>query len=172
MLGGAFLCYEGCEKLAHRFLAPAEQAQRHAELVRATADPTVDMVTFERTNTRGAIRTDFILSAEVVVISLGPIASAPFGTRVAALITIASLMTVGVHGLVAGLVKLDDLGVRLSKRTGPARKGSACAVASPPRVSHRAAHRRGSRAAPARYRWVTFQPLRGPLRSGSGWSPP
>lgn len=121
MLGGAFLCYEGCEKLAHKYLAPAEDAARHAELVKAVADPAVDLVAHEKTKIRGAIRTDFILSAEVVVISLGAIASAPIGTRIVALVTIAALMTVGVYGLVAGIVKLDDLGLRLSKRTGATR---------------------------------------------------
>ncbi|MBA3545008.1 MAG: DUF808 domain-containing protein [Nannocystis sp.] len=121
MLGGAFLCYEGCEKLAHKYLAPAEDAARHAERLKAVADPAVDLVAHEKAKIRGAIRTDFILSAEVVVISLGAIASAPIGTRIAALVTIAALMTVGVYGLVAAIVKLDDLGLRLSKRAGPAR---------------------------------------------------
>ncbi len=121
MIGGAFLCYEGCEKLAHKYLAPAEEAARHAELVHAVADPSVDLVAHEKAKIRGAVRTDFVLSAEVVVISLGAIASAPIGTRIAALITIAALMTVGVYGLVAAIVKLDDLGLRLSRRAGPAR---------------------------------------------------
>jgi len=132
MIGGAFLCYEGCEKLAHRFFPPADEAARHAELARATADPKVDMIDFEKAKIRGAIRTDFILSAEVIVISLGTIALAPFGTRVAALITIAVLMTVGVYGLVAGIVKLDDLGLRLSKRPGPARMLGAAILAGAP----------------------------------------
>ena len=130
MLGGAFLCYEGCEKLAHRFITPA--AADHHDRVHAIADPAVDMLAFERTRIRGAIRTDFILSAEVVVISLGAIASAPAGTRVAALIAIAALMTVGVYGLVAGIVKLDDLGLHLSKRRGPARRLGAAILAGAP----------------------------------------
>ena len=130
MLGGAFLCYEGCEKLAHRFITPAA-ADHHAR-VHAIADPAVDILAFERTRIRGAIRTDFILSAEVIVISLGAIASAPAGTRVAALIAIAALMTVGVYGLVAGIVKLDDLGLHLSKRRGPARRLGAAILAGAP----------------------------------------
>lgn len=130
MLGGAFLCYEGCEKLAHRFITPAA-ADQHAR-VHAIADPAVDILAFERTRIRGAIRTDFILSAEVIVISLGAIASAPAGTRVAALIAIAALMTVGVYGLVAGIVKLDDLGLHLSKRRGPARRLGAAILAGAP----------------------------------------
>jgi hypothetical protein len=121
MLGGAVLCYEGCEKLTHKLFAPAEAARHHQELVQAVADPAVDLVAFEKLKIRGAIRTDFILSAEVIVISLGAIASAPVGTRVAALITIAALMTVGVYGLVACIVKLDDLGLRLRQRSGLAR---------------------------------------------------
>jgi len=132
MLGGALLCYEGCEKLAHKFLAPAEEAARHAELVQAVADPAVDLVAHEAGKIRGAIRTDFILSAEVVVISLGAIASAPLVTRIVALVTIAVLMTVGVYGLVAGIVKLDDLGVRLNKRSGLARSlGAAILLGAP-----------------------------------------
>ncbi len=121
MLGGAFLCYEGCEKLAHRYLAPAEDARREAAL-RAIADPAVDMVAFERAKIRGAVRTDFILSAEVIVISLGAVASAAFATRVLTLVAVALLMTVGVYGLVAGIVKLDDAGLHLSKRTGVVRR--------------------------------------------------
>ncbi len=132
MLGGGFLCYEGCEKLAHKLLAPAESAARQAELAQAVADPGVDLVAHEASKIRGAVRTDFILSAEVVVISLGAIASAPLGTRIAALITIAVLMTVGVYGLVAGIVKLDDLGLRLQARTGLARSiGAAILLGAP-----------------------------------------
>lgn len=122
MLGGAFLCYEGCEKLAHRYLAPAEDAKREAELVRAIADPAVDLVAFEQTKIRGAVRTDFILSAEVIVIALGAVAEVAFATRVMTLVTVAVLMTIGVYGLVAGIVKLDDVGLHLSKRTGAARR--------------------------------------------------
>jgi hypothetical protein len=121
MLGGAFLCYEGCEKLAHRWLEPAEHAEHRAELSRAVADPAVDLVALEAAKVRGAVRTDFILSAEVIVISLGAVAAAPFVTRVLVLVAIALLMTVGVYGLVAGIVKLDDAGLKLSKREGPAR---------------------------------------------------
>ena len=123
MLGGAFLCYEGFEKLAHRYLAPpGDDTRREAALVRAIADPAVDIVAFERTKIRGAVRTDFILSAEVIVISLGAVAAAPFATRVVTLVAVALLMTVGVYGLVAGIVKLDDIGLHLSKKTGPAQR--------------------------------------------------
>jgi predicted DNA repair protein MutK len=119
MVGGAFLCYEGFEKVAHRFLHRAEDDEaRHGELVRALADPAVDLVAVEKEKIRGAIRTDFILSAEIIVISLGTVAQAAFGKQVAVVAGIAVLMTVGVYGLVAGIVKLDDGGFWLSGRTG------------------------------------------------------
>jgi predicted DNA repair protein MutK len=117
MLGGAYLCYEGFEKLAHRLLhSRAEDAAHHAELVRATAEPAVEDV--EKAKIRGAVRTDFILSAEIIVIALNVVAHAPFATRVAALVGIALLMTLGVYGLVGGIVKLDDVGLYLSQREG------------------------------------------------------
>jgi len=117
MLGGAFLCYEGFEKLAHRFLhAAAEDDLHHAELAAAVADPARDMVAFEREKIAGAVRTDFILSAEIIVIALGTVAAASFGERLAVLIGIAAIMTVGVYGLVAAIVKLDDAGLHLSRR--------------------------------------------------------
>ncbi|HZW22536.1 DUF808 domain-containing protein [Noviherbaspirillum sp.] len=121
MIGGAFLCYEGFEKLAHKFLAnKKEEDHRHAELVEAVADPAVDLVAFEKEKVKGAIRTDFILSAEIIVISLGAVADAAFETRAAVVTAIAAIMTVGVYGLVAGIVKLDDAGMHLMQRRGPA----------------------------------------------------
>jgi predicted DNA repair protein MutK len=119
MIGGAYLCYEGVEKLAHRFLHdPAEAAHEQMERVDAVADPQVDLVAFERDKIKGAIRTDFILSAEIIVISLGIVADAEFSRQLAVLSTIALVMTVGVYGLVAGIVKLDDAGLHLSQRGG------------------------------------------------------
>jgi hypothetical protein len=116
MLGGAFLCFEGVEKLAHKYLhSPAEDAAHHAELAHALEDPTVDLVALEQDKIKGAIRTDFILSAEIIVITLGTVAAAPFGMQVAVLAGIALVMTAGVYGLVAGIVKLDDLGLHLSR---------------------------------------------------------
>ena len=116
MIGGAFLCYEGFEKLAHKLLhAPAEDDSEHARLTHAVADPEVNMVDFERAKIKGAIRTDFILSAEIIVIALGTVAASPFGTQVAVLVAIALAMTVGVYGFVAGIVKLDDLGLYLAR---------------------------------------------------------
>ena len=119
MLGGAFLCYEGVEKLAHKFLhSAAEDEARHAELTQALADPAVDLVALERDKIKGAIRTDFILSAEIIAITLGTVSGQAFGTQFAVLATIALLMTVGVYGLVAGIVKIDDAGLWLSRRPG------------------------------------------------------
>jgi len=119
MFGGLFLCYEGVEKLAHQLLPhqPEEQAHR-ADLREALADPTVEMVAFEASAIKGAIRTDFVLSAEIIVITLGTVATAAFGTQVAVLAGIAVIMTVGVYGLVAGIVKLDDAGLSLSRKQG------------------------------------------------------
>jgi predicted DNA repair protein MutK len=123
MLGGAFLCFEGVEKLAHKLLTSrAEADAHHAELTRALADPNADLMALERDKVKGAVRTDFILSAEIIVISLGTVAAAPFGTRLAVLVGIAAIMTVGVYGLVAGIVKLDDGGLWLTRRdSGAAR---------------------------------------------------
>jgi uncharacterized protein len=119
MLGGAFLCYEGFEKLAHKFLhGKAEDRDHHAELVEAVADRNVDLVAFEQEKIRGAVRTDFILSAEIIAITLGTVANAAFGTQVAVLTGIAIVMTVGVYGFVAGIVKLDDVGMHLNRRQG------------------------------------------------------
>jgi predicted DNA repair protein MutK len=117
IVGGLFLCYEGCEKLAHRFLHSKQEDQAHrAELTQALADPNADLAAVERDKIKGAIRTDFILSAEIIVIALGTVATQPLATQVAVLVGIALLMTVGVYGLVAAIVKLDDLGLALSRR--------------------------------------------------------
>ncbi|MGD9888084.1 MAG: DUF808 domain-containing protein [Halothiobacillaceae bacterium] len=116
MLGGAYLCYEGVEKLAHKFLHSAhEDESEHIKLSEAVAHPEVDMLAFENAKIKGAIRTDFILSAEIIVIALGTVATASLGVQAAVVSAIALLMTVGVYGLVAGIVKLDDLGLYLSK---------------------------------------------------------
>ncbi len=119
MLGGLFLCYEGVEKLAHKFLHRVEEEAHHAELKEAVADEQVDLVAFEKDKIKGAIRTDFILSAEIIVITLGTVAAQPFPKQLMVLVAIAALMTVGVYGLVGGIVKLDDLGLKLIQG-GPA----------------------------------------------------
>ncbi|MDX2219958.1 MAG: DUF808 domain-containing protein [Burkholderiales bacterium] len=119
MIGGAFLCYEGFEKIAHKFLhSRAEDEAHHKEIVEAVSNPAVDMVQFEKDKIKGAIRTDFILSAEIIVISLGTVATAAFMNKVSVLVAISIIMTVGVYGLVAGIVKLDDLGLHLTKKPG------------------------------------------------------
>ena len=117
MIGGAFLCSEGCEKLAHRFLhSPEEDAARVAELADALVDARVDMVAIEKDKIKGAIRTDFVLSAEIIAITLGTVASESLTKQTAVLVSIALIMTVGVYGFVAAIVKLDDGGLALSRR--------------------------------------------------------
>ena len=118
MLGGLYLCFEGVEKLAHKFLHSAEDdAASHAEEIAAIADETVDMAVFEADKIKGAIRTDFVLSAEIIVIALGTVADQPFMSQVAVLSGIGLIMTVGVYGIVAGIVKMDDAGLYLLQKT-------------------------------------------------------
>jgi predicted DNA repair protein MutK len=117
MVGGAFLCFEAAEKLAHRLLHSRQDDEaHHRELQQALASEQVDLRTVEKDKIKGAIRTDFILSAEIIVIGLGTVAGQDFPTRLAVLVAIALAMTAGVYGLVAGIVKLDDLGLYLSRR--------------------------------------------------------
>jgi predicted DNA repair protein MutK len=119
MLGGLFLCYEGVEKLAHRLARkPSEEKAHRAEVAGALAATTSDLVALEKDRIEGAIRTDFILSAEIIVIALGSVAGAEFPTQVGVLVGIGLLMTAGVYGLVAGIVKLDDAGLLLGRRGG------------------------------------------------------
>ena len=121
IIGGAFLCFEGVEKLAHKFLhSPAEKEAAVAQLLEAAADEKVDLVAHEKDKIKGAIRTDFILSAEIIAITLGTVAGQDFWTQLAVLVGIALLMTVGVYGLVGGIVKLDDLGLWLSQKASSA----------------------------------------------------
>ena len=118
MAGGAFLCYEGFEKIAHSFLhSVSGEDTSHAGGKPEAASLETDVAGYEKAKIRGAVRTDFILSAEIIVISLGTVSGATFGTQVAVLSTIALIMTVGVYGLVAGIVKLDDAGLYLSQKT-------------------------------------------------------
>lgn len=128
MIGGAYLCFEGFEKVAHRFLHHEDDQARVRALERTLADPAVDVVALEKDKIKGAVRTDFILSAEIIVIALGTVADQPLGTRVAVLVGIALLMTVGVYGLVAGIVKLDDLGLWLAKAGSAARQAVGRAI--------------------------------------------
>jgi predicted DNA repair protein MutK len=125
MVGGAYLCYEGFEKIAHKFLTPASEGQQHhAELLKAVADPEVDILAFEKRKVRGAIRTDFILSAEIIVIALSSVADADFLTRALSVSLIAMMMTVGVYGFVAAIVKMDDAGLYLMQNPAESLAGS------------------------------------------------
>ncbi|MEL6184740.1 MAG: DUF808 domain-containing protein, partial [Myxococcota bacterium] len=115
MLGGAYLCFEGVEKIAHKFLHRAEHEADKKKLEEAIHDPEQDLVDVEKQKISGAIRTDFILSAEIVVIALGTVTDATFVERLLVLVGISLVMTIGVYGLVAGIVKLDDLGLALKR---------------------------------------------------------
>ncbi|MDP2306055.1 MAG: DUF808 domain-containing protein [Pseudomonadota bacterium] len=124
MVGGLYLCYEGVEKLAHKVLHdPAEDKAHHQELIDALADPKVDLVALEKEKIKGAIRTDFVLSAEIIAITLGSVATSAFVTQLTVLLSISAIMTVGVYGLVAGIVKIDDLGLHLTQQPGRLQKG-------------------------------------------------
>ncbi|MBQ0745258.1 MAG: DUF808 domain-containing protein [Marinobacter sp.] len=118
MLGGAFLCFEGAEKLAHKFLHAEEDEQNKKQLREALKQPDVDLKVLEKRKIKGAIRTDFILSAEIIAITLGVVAAASIGTQFAVLSVVAVAVTVVVYGLVAGIVKLDDIGLYLSEKDG------------------------------------------------------
>lgn len=119
MAGGAYLCFEGFEKIMHKFLHGAAQELAHdAALEETLANPKGDLLALEKDKIKGAIRTDFILSAEIIVIALGTVAGADFGKQVVVVASIAIVMTIGVYGLVAGIVKLDDLGLHLMLKKG------------------------------------------------------
>lgn len=119
MLGGLFLCFEGFEKLAHKYLhSHVEDGASHDECVTVLVSADTDMLAFEKEKVKGAIRTDFILSAEIIAITLGVVANEAFLKQVTVLSGIALIMTVGVYGFVAGIVKLDDGGLYLIKKKG------------------------------------------------------
>jgi predicted DNA repair protein MutK len=124
IFGGAFLCYEGVHKLAHKFLHTKEEDEaHHKEISEALSNDKIDMVAFEKEKIKGAITTDFILSAEILVIALGEVSKMAFSVQLGVLLAISVAMTIGVYGLVAGIVKLDDAGVRLTKSEGTRRLG-------------------------------------------------
>ncbi len=122
MVGGAFLCFEGCEKLAHKFLHKAEHSTDTKRHEKALSKASTDVVAIEKDKIKGAVRTDFILSAEIIAITLGTVQGQPFVTQLTVLVGIALAMTIGVYGLVAGIVKLDDAGLYLSQRRGAVKK--------------------------------------------------
>lgn len=114
MMGGAYLCFEGMEKIIHNLFNhnKAHQAAIHE----AITNPNTDWIALEKEKIKGAIRTDFILSAEIIVIALGTVNGFSFPKQVSVVIAIAFIMTVGVYGLVAAIVKLDDLGLYLLRK--------------------------------------------------------
>ncbi|WP_229007856.1 DUF808 domain-containing protein [Methylophilus sp. Leaf408] len=116
MLGGAFLCYEGFEKIWHKL--HEKKGDTHEKVHASVQNPDTDLVALEKEKIKGAVRTDFILSAEIIVISLGVVAEAALTQRIVVLSIIAVLMTIGVYGLVAFIVKMDDIGLWLMQRQG------------------------------------------------------
>jgi len=121
MVSGLFLCYEGFEKVAHKLLhRPQEDVAHHAAHLTALLRSREELLAVEKDKIKGAIRTDFVLSAEIIVIALGTVADRTLQVQIGVLTGIAALMTVGVYGLVAGIVKLDDLGLRMSRAANAA----------------------------------------------------
>ena len=118
VIGGLYLCFEGFEKVAHKWLHSKEQREaEHQAKLNAIADPKVDLVALEKNKIKGAIRTDFILSAEIVVIVLGTVQAEPLSTQIAVVSALAIAITIGVYGLVAGIVKLDDAGLYMLRKS-------------------------------------------------------
>jgi uncharacterized protein len=125
MVGGAYLCFEGFEKIAHKFLHSKEEDAAHEEkIMKALENPEVDFVALEKDKIKGAIRTDFVLSAEIIVIALGTVATATFAKQASVVTAISVVMTIGVYGLVAGIVKLDDLGLYLLQKASSAARAA------------------------------------------------
>jgi len=124
MVGGAFLCFEGFEKIVHKFVKEESEGQStHAAKVEALSDPNIDLVAYEKEKIRGAIRTDLILSAEIIVIALGTVQESSMAVQIAVVSMIALLITVGVYALVGGIVKLDDVGMHLLITAGSGTRG-------------------------------------------------
>jgi uncharacterized protein len=118
MLGGAFLCFEGFEKIWHKLMHKHADEAHDTEIKATLQNPTGDLLALEKEKIKGAIRTDFILSAEIIVISLGTVSDHPFSTQVMVVSLIALVMTIGVYGLVAAIVKMDDAGLWMMQRQG------------------------------------------------------
>ena len=114
--GGLYLCFEGAEKLLHG--GKSHSSEEVEAVARKLSDPGCDLAELERTKIRGAVRTDFILSAEIIVLTLGVVEGQQLLTQLIVLAGISTLMTVGVYGLVAGIVKIDDLGLMLTQKSG------------------------------------------------------
>lgn len=116
MLGGTYLCFEGAEKWLHAWHAKAADGASHQALIAAAHDPAVDLVAFEKDRIKGAVRTDFVLSAEIIAIALGTVAGEPLLSQALVLSVVGVLITVGVYGVVAAIVKMDDVGLWLTRR--------------------------------------------------------
>ena len=118
MIGGLYLCYEGVEKLHHSFHKRGKKSEQKAKekIMKLAATPVTENIEIESKKIKGAIRTDFVLSAEIIAITLGTVAEVDFTRQLAVLSAISLIMTVGVYGLVAGIVKLDDLGIYLTQQ--------------------------------------------------------
>ncbi|MGL4449057.1 MAG: DUF808 domain-containing protein [Shewanella sp.] len=117
MFGGLFLCYEGFEKLHHSYQHHKDK-QQHQHTTETPLAQHTDLATYEAEKVKGAIRTDFVLSAEIIAITLGVVADMPLSTQFFTLAVISMVMTIGVYGLVAAIVKMDDAGLYLSQRQG------------------------------------------------------
>lgn len=118
VIGGLFLCFEGFEKVSHKYLHNKDEIEKeHQQKLAAIADENVDLVELEQQKIKGAIRTDFILSAEIVVIALGTVKDAAFEMQVAVVSGLAVAITVGVYGIVAAIVKIDDFGLYLLRKS-------------------------------------------------------
>jgi uncharacterized protein len=123
MLGGAFLCFEGVEKVFHKLLhSEAEDSEHHKELIETVQKSPQEILECEREKIKGAVRTDFILSAEIVAITLGTMQGAPFAQQAMVLVGISIIFTIGVYAVVGGVVKLDDLGLYLVAAKGSAKR--------------------------------------------------
>ncbi|MBF7687331.1 DUF808 domain-containing protein [Acinetobacter rathckeae] len=112
VIGGLFLCYEGVEKVMHMFMHKAS-----SEKTQTQGNQPQDLASYENEKVKGAIRTDFILSAEIIVITLGTVATAPLIDKIIVMSIISVAMTIGVYGFVALIVKIDDFGLFLQKKT-------------------------------------------------------
>jgi predicted DNA repair protein MutK len=132
--GGSYLCFEGCEKLAHKFLHTHQEDAAHlAKHQEILATEEIDVVAAEKEKIQGAVRTDFVLSAEIIVIALGIVEKTPILTRVIVMVGVGVLMTIGVYGLVAAIVKIDDVGAYLARKEGWTKKlGIVLSGSAPP----------------------------------------
>lgn len=124
MVGGAYLCYEGFEKIAHSFLHVEEDEKHEKELIEAFHNPEIDLESFEKEKIQGAIRTDFILSAEIIAIALGTVADKDIMSQTLVISGVAIAITVGVYGIVAAIVKMDDVGLHLLQNAPEGGKGA------------------------------------------------